>query len=88
MCRLVIGFGLEFDFLSILVAKKAVIQHRWWPCATTCCVAAHLSGICRDQMGCIRVIMVDVDLISLDSNVEKGADYSLYPIPKYVETGP
>ena len=26
-----IGFGLELDFLSILVVKKAVIQHRLWP---------------------------------------------------------
>ena len=83
-----LGFGLELDFLSILVAKKAVIQHRWRPCATNFCIAAYLSGICRDQMGCIRVIMVDADRIFLDSNVVKGADYRLYLIPKYVETGP
>ena len=51
LCRLVIGFGLELDFLSILVVKKAVIQHRLCPIATTCCVAAHLSGICWYQMG-------------------------------------
>ena len=30
LCRLVIEFGSELDFLSILVIKKAVIQHRWW----------------------------------------------------------
>ena len=38
-------------------------------------------------MGLIRVIIVDVDRILLDSNVAKGADYRLYLIPKYVETG-
>ena len=85
--RLVIGFGLELDFLSILVAKKAVIQHLWRPCATTCRVAAHLSGIFWDQMDSIRVIMVDVDRIFLYSNVATGADYRLYLTPKYVETG-
>ena len=34
------------------------------------------------------MIMVDVDLILLDSNVGKGADYRLYLTPKYVETEP
>ena len=37
-------------------------------------------------MGLIRVIIVDVDPILLDSNVAKGADYSLYLTPKYFET--
>ena len=35
LCRLVIGFGLELVSLSILVAKKAVIHHRFRPFTTT-----------------------------------------------------
>ena len=37
-------------------------------------------------MGCIRVIMVNVDRILLDSNVVKEIDNNLYLTPKYFET--
>ena len=43
--------------------------------------------ICRGQMGCIGVIMVNADRIWLDGKIAPGPDYRLYLTPKYVETG-
>ena len=54
---LVIGFALGVYFLPILIVEKGLDLGRLRPCPTERCVMAHLFGFCRDQMGCIGVMV-------------------------------
>ena len=82
-----IGFGLGVYFLPIFTTEKGPDIASIAALSLRRCFAAFLSGICRGQLDCFEVIMLNADRISLDGKVAPRPDYRLYLTPKYVETG-